>query len=652
VSNKPQENSKTLRGKIISGSLVLLSGSSVASAINLAYNVAIAHFLGPKGFGTATTVYTLLTLTSAVTLAFQIVSTKVVAQQTTETLRDEAYRDLLRTAWACGLVVAVLFVAFERAIVSYLRLPDGLLVVMLAVGTAFYVPLGVRRGYIQGAFGFRRLATNLVLEGAARLVGSVLMILLGFDVPGVIFANAVAIAVAYFAIRPKLTPPEKTGRRFGSAIREIVHAGIFYSGQVLINNCDIVLVKHFFAAEEAGVYAAVAMVGRVTFAFSSAVVNSMFPVVASTHHQQRKNLSLIATSLLMVLAVGGIFALGLLLAPAWLWTLCFGSRFVLAGQFGFPYLLALYAITTVTYSLSVVVITYEMSYKLASNSWVQLVMSCVVIAAICRFHGSLQQVIMVQLVLMLVLFVAVTIPFLFSTLRSPEAEKTATTSSIRLVRPISEDEVLAEFIKSDFRDKAYNRYRDRLQDIILSPNLADDEECARRRALLFLRHRSLWQELPRDTQWYEAELGPEHLELIRVFPRAHWRKLARGNFNITQVAERIQRESAAADAFAIKIANIRRRLVEDDATPGAVILIGIDGTQPMTVIDGNHRFVSAVIEGRVDRLRVLCGLSPQMSECCWYRTSVANLARYGRNLLRSSVRQPESELKSVLARSQ
>jgi hypothetical protein len=49
---------------------------------------------------------------------------------------------------------------------------------------------------------------------------------------------------------------------------------------------------------------------------------------------------------------------------------------------------------------------------------------------------------------------------------------------------------------------------------------------------------------------------------------------------------------------------------------------------------------------------VLCGLSPQMSECCWYRTSVANLARYGRNLLRSSVRQPEAELKSVLARSQ
>ena len=55
---------------------------------------------------------------------------------------------------------------------------------------------------------------------------------------------------------------------------------MFFSGQVLINNCDIVVVKHFFPSESAGIYAAVAMVGRVVFAFSWAVVSSMFPIAA------------------------------------------------------------------------------------------------------------------------------------------------------------------------------------------------------------------------------------------------------------------------------------------------------------------------------------------------------------------------------------
>jgi O-antigen/teichoic acid export membrane protein len=63
---------------------------------------------------------------------------------------------------------------------------------------------------------------------------------------------------------------------------------IFFAGQVLINNCDIVLVKHFFVPKEAGVYAAVAMVGRVIFAFSSSVVNSMFPLVAGTKDEEEK----------------------------------------------------------------------------------------------------------------------------------------------------------------------------------------------------------------------------------------------------------------------------------------------------------------------------------------------------------------------------
>ena len=75
------QKAKTLQARIVSGSVVLLAGSGLTTAINLAYNILVARFLGPKGFGQATVVYTLLTLLSGVTLSFQIVSTKVVAQQ-------------------------------------------------------------------------------------------------------------------------------------------------------------------------------------------------------------------------------------------------------------------------------------------------------------------------------------------------------------------------------------------------------------------------------------------------------------------------------------------------------------------------------------------------------------------------------------------
>jgi O-antigen/teichoic acid export membrane protein len=645
-----KDTSRELKARIISGSVVLLSGSTLATAINLAYNVAVARFLGPIGFGHATAVYTLLTLISAITLSFQITSAKVVAQQGSVSAegRDAVYRNLHRIAWICGILVGLLLIVFRVKITDYLNLPNSILIVLLAVGAAFYVPLGSRRGYIQGAYGFKSLAKNLVLEGAVRLIGSLLVIQLGFGVIGVIGANAAAVAIAYLAIAPKLAAKVASPLGVSIALREIAQAVVFFSGQVLINNCDIMLVKHFFVPEEAGLYAAVAMVGRVTFSFSSAVVNSMFPVVAGSGEEERKSLSLIATSLGLVLAVGTIFALALRLIPAWVWTRFFGSSFHIAGPHGFPFLLALYAITTVIYSLSVVIITYEMSYKIANTSWVQLLFSGIVVAGICRFHDSLEQVIVVQLILMVALLLIVAVPFLYSALRNGRTVEASASRSIRLIRRISEDEVIAEFMKSDFANVAYSKYHHSLRHIVMSPDLTDKNESAKRRALLFLRHRSLWKELPQDTEWYSAEVAQEDLAQVRVFPRAQWRKLARGNFEATKVVARMgEWKEASADPFAGKIASIRREISTRDMDTGSVVLIGVNDREPLTIIDGNHRFVAAALEGKLSQLRFVCGLSPKMTQCCWYKTNVLNLTRYGRNLIRHVVRHPEADLKRL-----
>lgn len=637
---------------MLSGSFVLLSGSGLATVVNFAYNIAVARFLGPKSFGNATAVYTLLTLISAVTLSFQLISAKVVAQQKTPEGKCAGYRGFHRGAWACGIFIALLLLLFQSAIADYLNLPSPVLIVLIAIGIAFYVPLGSRRGYLQGAYGFRRLATSLVIEGVIRLGGSLLLISFGMGVPGVIAANSAAVIVAYLAIVPELAASVPNPLRLSYALRETAQAMVFFSGQVLINNCDIVLVKHFFLPEAAGLYAAVAMVGRVIFAFSSAVVNSMFPLVAGTREEERKDLTVIATSLLLVLSIGSVLAIGLRFAPAVIWTMAFGDKFQIAGKYGLPYLLALYAITTVVYSLSAVIITYEMSYKIANTSWIQLAFSGVVIAGICRFHSSLRQVILVQLVLMAVLLVLVALPFLIDALTGlDKMQQTGVFRPVRTIRRVSEDEVIAEFLKSDFSNAAFRNYHEVLHELVTVPNLADAGENAKRRALFFIRHLALWNELPSGTEWYEVQVRETDLGQIRVFPRAQWRKIARGNFSITEIVECMRKEQLAMDAqFLSKISEIRDRLLKDDDALGPVVLIGISKSEPLTILDGNHRLVAAVLSSpsSVYRLRFLCGLSPRMMECCWYNTNVVTLLRYGRNVLRQSVRRPKAELARLL----
>jgi hypothetical protein len=520
------------------------------------------------------------------------------------------------------------------------------------VGAVFYVPLGTRRGYIQGTYGFRRLAINLVIEGACRLGGSVLLILLGQGVVGVIAANSAAVAIAYFAVTPKLAGRIANPLHISYVFRETSQAMVFFAGQVLINNCDIVLVKHFFAAREAGLYAAVAMVGRVIFAFSSSVVNSMFPLVAGTREEERRDLRVIATSLLLVLGTGSVLALALSIAPAWIWTSFFGSGFAIAGKYDLPYLLALYAVTTIIYSLSVVIITFEMSYKIANTSWVQLAFSGLVIAAICVFHSSLREVILVQLVLMLALLLCVALPFLVDSLSNPkELLQTSCFRPVRLIRRVAEDDVIAEFLKSDFHVPAFRDYQESLHDLVMKPDLDDSNENAKRRALLFIRHLALWQELPPDTEWYELEVTEADLIQIRVFPRAQWRKLAHGSFSLNNIVEGMRSRRHLVDTqFLKKISAIGERFSEEDPGFGAVLLIGLNENEPLTILDGNHRLVAAMLSSTdgLRKVRFLCGLSPRMTDCCWYNTNLLTLFRYGKNVLTHVIRRPEAELARLL----
>ena len=645
-------NTKSLQSRIVSGSIVLLSGSGMTSAINLAYNVAIARFLGPTGFGHATVVYTLLTLLSAVTLSFQIISAKVVAQQSSPENKAAVYRVFHRAAWACGILVAAGLLFFEKVVSDYLNLPGSDLIAIIAIGAGFYIPLGCRRGFIQGTYGFRGLATNMVLEGAVRLGGSVAMIFAGLGVRGVIEANSAAIAVSYLAIMPRLTGKAPNPLRHPYVIREMMQALNFFSGQLLINNCGIVLVNHFFSAHEAGLYAAVAMVGRVIFTFSQAVVNSTFPLVAGTREEERRDLGVIATSLLMVLATGAAIVLVLFIAPPTIWTRLFGAGFEIAGKYNVSFLMTFYAIATVIYSLGAVIITFEMSYKIANTSWVQLAFSGVLIGAISEFHSSLHQVVMVQLVLMLLLFVLVAAPFLISSLTDPkDLMRGGIMHPARLIRRIPEDEVIAECLKSEFYRQEFREYHRSLAEIVNRPNLEDPNENAKRRALLFLRHRALWKEIPADTEWYEVETSQVQVGQIRVFPRAQWRKLGRGNFCLSEIVFGMQtRQHAVDNSFLAKITSIRKKVAEQDRRLGAVILIGLNENEPLTVLDGNHRLVSVLLESPDDlrRLRFLCGLSPSMSECCWYNTTFMTLLRYARNVATHVVRDPEAELARLL----
>lgn len=401
---------------ILSGSLVMLAGSVTVALLNFGFNVGVARALGPADFGHVSAMVTLLMLASGITLSFQMVGAKFIARNQSGAGKIAVFRRLHRRAWLAGLAVGGTLAAVSPWLATALQMPSPWLLVIMSAGIAVFIPVGVRRGQFQGLCQFPRLAGNFVLEAAVRLAAAVALIAVGFGVFGAVGAIALSVLAAYLLPPLSRQPVESEGTFIPPSVHEGMQAAVFFLGKVVINNVDVLLVKYFFPPREAGIYAAVALIGRVIAIMSWQVVSAMFPVSAAKERNDRR---VLIYPLLLVLGLTGAFIVGALLFAAPVIGGIFGGQFA-AGIALMP----LYAATAGAYTVAVVLLTYEMSRKVSAASWVQLGFSGLVVLGIALFHDTLRQVVVVQLALMIAMIAAM-LPFLREAKQAPAQEEMA-----------------------------------------------------------------------------------------------------------------------------------------------------------------------------------------------------------------------------------
>lgn len=160
----------------------------------------------------------------------------------------------------------------------------------------------------------------------------------------------------------------------------------------------------------------------------------------------------------------------------------------------------------------------------------------------------------------------------------------------------------------------------------------------------------LVQSFPSDTQWWEVEVEPQDMQKIRFFPRAEWRKVANGSFLLPDVVHSIRtgQFNGKTRQFINRVENLSSRvsLVHNSS----ILLIGLHDRSPLTIIDGNHRMAASLLSYPVPRdcLRYFCGLSPQMTQCCWYDTNPLALWRYAKHRLRDSIYDHDASVEKLL----
>ncbi len=393
-------------GKLLTGGAILFASMTIVNAGNYAFNLILGRWLGPAAFSDLSLIVTLMLVVSFMTTSLAQTSAKFAAIHTADNdlvRLSQLRRWLGRVAWIIGGILALLLVLGAPLWRQFFHTTSAWPFIILGVGLPVFFAQGVDRGVLQGQTRFGILALSYQAEMWVRLLGAVGLVALGLAVNGAVTGITLSFIATWLVARQVGAELPSTGVLPQSERQMVARFSVPVAGaligQVLINNSDILIVKHFFEPGAAGQYAALALIGRIVFFATWSIVTVMFPIVAQRHRKGEAHRHLLFVSIGIVAGVSAVITAGTLSIPELIVQVLFGSAYLDIAP-----LLWLYALATMLYALGNVVINYRLSAGHGGGSLVAVVAGLVQVGGLWLFHDSLRQVVLVQIYIMAFLF--------------------------------------------------------------------------------------------------------------------------------------------------------------------------------------------------------------------------------------------------------
>ncbi|HSW99009.1 MAG TPA: oligosaccharide flippase family protein [Candidatus Saccharimonadales bacterium] len=293
---------------------IYLVGSIVVGVLNYLYYPVLGRLLPPSAFGEVQTLVSLFLQISIFLSVLGLVTVNVVANYEDERQRNALVLEFEKLAFAISIALLVMTLVFQSAFKHFLHFNSSVPFVILMLSIVVTVPFTFRGAFVRGKQKFGVSAISNVVGAGAKLLFSVLLVVVGLGtagaIGGLILAQAVACGyVAWWALKLGLKRDTAAKRSLLPDLKvllpELKYGGLVLIGSLVITlqySLDILVVKHYFDAHTAGLYAGVASVARIIFFLTASIALVLMPSVR-LHHTAEHNRKLLYKSLLLFAAL-------------------------------------------------------------------------------------------------------------------------------------------------------------------------------------------------------------------------------------------------------------------------------------------------------------------------------------------------------------
>ena len=381
-------------------SILLVNGG------NYVYNLLLGRILGPSQFADAAILITLLLVLSFIGMTFQIVTAKYAVLYENNLLQL-FLRFIFKNALYIGLLFAIAVVAFSSSLQHLFHTETYTMFVVFGLGLPLYFTMSINRGLYQGKNELINLSKTYYFEMLCRLI---LTFSILYCIPSLESSVVIAIGIlisfifGLFPFQKKIISKiemennEDKILNTKSIIQFFVLTAFYELTQIIINNSDVLLVKHYFESYEAGLYASLALIGRVVYFVAWMFVMLLLPKVIQLKKDGFDTFPILAKYVLYISLLSTFIVLVTYLFPNLVVKLMFGEKYL-----PIAFLLWKYALATSIFAIANIFAYYFLSISKYIPVIISGVLGLTQVILIIFFHESLEQVVLMQIIAMLVL---------------------------------------------------------------------------------------------------------------------------------------------------------------------------------------------------------------------------------------------------------
>lgn len=323
---------KILNNSFFKGSLIMLLGSNIYNLGQFIYHFLAGRFLGKALYGDLASLISILGIVGIIQMALGLTIVKYLSSNKQQEVLTNFIKWVYRWSIWVAVIASIFSLLFSPLLASFLKLSQPLSVYLLSPLLFFLIITTSGRSILQGLIKFNSYVISLIAESIVKIGLTLIFVFLGYTLFGVVFALLLGVIVSFFVVRYAIANYLKGALGKRPDIKPLFKYSLFVFIQGLaltsMYSIDLLLVKHFFPPEEAGVYASLAILGRIIFFGSSPITQVMFPIIARRHHLGESYTKIFYLSLLIVSSFSLILiafyyffprlAIGLLYGPAYL----------------------------------------------------------------------------------------------------------------------------------------------------------------------------------------------------------------------------------------------------------------------------------------------------------------------------------------------